>query len=527
MAMFFWSIFIVFLLIITIYTAKRFESQSGSVLRAALFGGLLVLGGLILFGIYRYSSSLPEELEITASTPTERRIKIARSPNITPGYAETLSRDQDANVRYELAANQSLSEEILERLLDDPVPTVRKRLSRNITVPLDMIEDHISEEKDPEVRKAFEEALRLRKERELRSNSGQVDSDPRLRITEALEKLPADSEDARKITHAINGGSFMSPIDILASDANADVRYAAASSTRASAPVLTRLLGDSDPGVQLMATITLSRKETATTDTLETFSLHSNAYVREAVALNANTPVYILEQLSKDPVEAVLMAVAGNRNTPPHVLDALAQHKNVDIQRRIARHANASESALELLATSKDTEARRRVALNPHTPGLALDRLTTDAETPVRIAVALNAVTSPPLLLVLAGDEQVSVRTAAAGNPLTPTEVVKQLAEDKAPQVRLAAQHNLRNFAETLRNLGSDSDVFIRRQVAQNPKTPPETLEHLAKDTDVYVRERVALNPHTPRLSLDALSRDKEEQVRLAVRENPSYRPNP
>lgn len=523
MVIFFWLLFFVFLAGIMVFTAKRFEPKTAYKLKIAIFIIMGFIGLLSLVGFYRYTAGLPEEQRITADTTVDRRLKIASSPYIAPAHAKYLSQDADRTVRYELAANQALDEDIMRILMNDPDPNVRKRLSRNLTVPLDLIESQSMKEGDPIVRQAYADALFFRKKRAADKKSGVVlDVDPRVRITEALEKLSPDSEDYRKIRLSTSGKPFLYSIDMLASDINPDVRYAAASNTSMSGTVLRELQKDPDKGVQEMAILTMSRKDSTDADSLETFSLHTNTYIREAVANNPHTPSYILEQLSRDGHKQVLLAVAGNEKTPSHILSKLAGMKDVEILRRIARHSTTPESALRDLALHDDPEVRRRVALNANAPDNALERLGRDNTAEVRVATSMNMSSSPVLLARLAGDPEVRVRAAVAMNPSTPVEVVKDLAKDKAPQVRLPAEHNLRNFAETLRNLGKDNDVFRRRQVAQNLNTPPATLAELAGDEDVYVRERVALNPNTTREVLSRLSRDSAEQVRLAVAENPN-----
>lgn len=524
MVIFFWLLFFVFLGGVMVFTAKRFEPKTAYKLKITIFIIMGFIGGLSMLGFYRYTAGLPEEQRITADTTVDRRLKIASSPYIAPAHAKYLSQDAERSVRYELAANQALDEDIMRILMNDPDANVRKRLSRNLTVPIEMIESQSMKEGDPIVRQAYADALFFRKKRAADGKKGVIlNVDPRVRITEALEKLAPDSEDYRKIRLSTSGKPFLYSIDMLASDPNPEVRYAAASNTSMSGTVLRELLKDPDKGVQEMAILTMSRKDSTDPDSLETFSLHSNVYIREAVANNTHTPSYILEQLSRDGHKQVLLAVSGNENTPSHILAALASSKDVEILRRVARHTTTPESSLRDLALHDDSEVRRRVALNPNAPATGLERLGRDSTPEVRVATAMNMGASPVLLAKLAGDGEVGVRAAVAMNPSTPVEVVKDLAKDKAPQVRLPAEHNLRNFAETLRNLGKDNDVFLRRQVAQNLNTPAATLAELSNDDDVYVRERVALNPNTARDVLSKLSRDAEEQVRLAVAENPNH----
>lgn len=522
----FWLLFFVFLAAIGVYIIRRYETRTPAefLIKLGTLSVMLVIGAMALIAMFRYYHNLPEEYVLRPDTPLEQKLQLTQIQNLHPKLAEQLSEDNNQQVRYALAANFTLEKDTIKALLNDPDENVRKRMARNLSIPISLLESQLDKEQSPQVRATIEDTLRFRTERQTREKrKTPLEPDPLVRIEEALESLGEDSEDARKIRLAIGSRPFLYSIDALASDPNPDVRYAVASNTATSSAILKHLLKDTDPGVQVMAAISLSRKDNTDIDLLETFSQHGNPYVREAVAANISTPIHILEQLSRDGLPTIVAEVAANPNTPSHVLLMLANAEQIDIRRRVARHPQSPDSALRKLALEKDDEIRRRVAANPMASPTVQESLSNDENPQIRAAVAMNAQASPSALAILSNDPHASVRAAVAANPNTPADIVKKLVNDSNTYVQSQAEHNLRNFSQTLRNLSKDTDIFIRRQVAQNHNTPAETLTELAKDADVHVRERVALNPNTPRDVLSELAQDSAEQVRWAVEENPNY----
>lgn len=524
---FFWLLMFATIGGLLYYTLILFVPKNESdrkIQRAALyFAGILTL--ITLTAMLRfYSADREESLVINQDMSIEQRTLIARTAvHLTHHNFEILANDPEKTVRYQLTVRRDLPENIVTLLLADKDPSIRKRMVRNLAASKDDLQNRLQVEQDHSVIETIKAAIQLRDAPNSPAYKQAAEGtiqDPALRLTEALEQISADSELAVKIRKATASNPMFYSVDSMAADENADVRYAVASNPAASTLVLITLLSDKDTGVQQMAAMTLSEKPDAEMDTLETFSHHSNPYIRIAVAKNPNAPTYVLDTLSKDADSRVLQQVASNPHSSSHGLEILAKQDDIEIRRRVARQPQANQSTLAELAEDKDIEVRRRVASNEHTLVDTLEALSEDKSAVVREAVANNPRAPLEVLMKLAKNPTPSVRAAVAINRAASVEIIKRLASDEDPNVRNAANHNLRHFKETLENLGEDSNVFLRRQVAQNPDTPGKTLEKLAEDQDVYVRERVALNPNTPATIVQQLLNDPEEQVRLAAQEN-------
>ncbi|MCH2548094.1 MAG: hypothetical protein MK052_10865, partial [Alphaproteobacteria bacterium] len=283
----FWIFFFLFLTAISTFIIRRYETKSTSdfMMKFAFLGVILLIGGMSMVGMFRYYHNLPVGFELREDAPLSQKLEVATSTEITPELAQQLSKDSNREVRYELAANFYIDVTAIANLLEDPNVAVRKRMARNLSVPIEMLESRLHSEKDPSVIATIQESIRFRKSR--LAGTGQsipVDPNPRLRITEALELLDEGSEDYRKIRLAIGSRPFLYSVDSLASDKNPDVRYAAASNINVSNTVLKELLRDVDAGVRTMASITLGRKENTEGELLESLSMKNNSFIREAVA---------------------------------------------------------------------------------------------------------------------------------------------------------------------------------------------------------------------------------------------------
>jgi hypothetical protein len=79
--------------------------------------------------------------------------------------------------------------------------------------------------------------------------------------------------------------------------------------------------------------------------------------VRYWVAANPNTPVGVLEALSKDDYEDVRWEVAQNPNTPMGVSEVLAEDEDEDVRRGVSRNPN---SAAQILVRGFEYERRQK-----------------------------------------------------------------------------------------------------------------------------------------------------------------------
>ena len=77
------------------------------------------------------------------------------------------------------------------------------------------------------------------------------------------------------------------------------------------------------------------------------------------LVINPNTPVCILEELSKNEESWVRRYVAKNPNTPASILEELSKDKNRGVQFYVVLNPNTSKKTLISFLENKDNEIRR------------------------------------------------------------------------------------------------------------------------------------------------------------------------
>jgi hypothetical protein len=185
---------------------------------------------------------------------------------------------------------------------------------------------------------------------------------------------------------------------------------------------------------------------------LRSLSYHSDAGIRNIVALREDCSPRILRRLAKDLENAA--TVAHNPLTPPKVLARLAGHFLPAVSSAVASNPGTPDEALRQLASANDPASLAMfVARNPSCPADVLEQLATH-----------------PLA---------AVRWQVAGNRSTPRHVLEALAEQSDFGIRwhLAARHEL--APETLLTWARE-DIHVARIIARTPTKWNEVLDSLA-----------------------------------------------
>ena len=86
---------------------------------------------------------------------------------------------------------------------------------------------------------------------------------------------------------------------------------------------------------------------------LETYAVHEDPHIRQAVASHSNVNSELLHHLSQDPNHDVKLAVAVNKNTSENTLNGLSNSPSMYIKNAIANHPNASKYLLRKLALDR------------------------------------------------------------------------------------------------------------------------------------------------------------------------------
>ncbi|MDR2637547.1 MAG: hypothetical protein LBB55_04345, partial [Zoogloeaceae bacterium] len=268
---------------------------------------------------------------------------------------------------------------------------------------------------------------------------------------------------------------------------------------------------------------------------------HEDFWVRLGVAGNPNAPLSVLARLAGEDADFAkfvhrnLMAVARNPNTAPERLAELADHEDYRIRDEVAENPGTPLYLLERLAEDIEFTADS-VASNPNTPPELLARLVDREEeigdefVDIRCAVASNPNTPPELMARLVktgGDRGYGILVGVAANPHTPLEILINLASAEDHDIeKYVGGRDLRGLV--LKNPSLPADVVARfteglqrEDTAKNPDTPPEILAGLVNDEFYWVRLAVAAHPRTPPEVLVMLARDADEDVREKVAEHP------
>lgn len=281
-------------------------------------------------------------------------------------------------------------------------------------------------------------------------------------------------------------------------------------------------------------------------DLIQRLARDSSVNVRKAVARNTETPVSILSELSKDKASSVREAVALNIKTPPkrlwemidapdlvgyvarnqglslEMLRALAANANPDTRAIVAANPSTPEEILLVLARDEDSRVKKSILAHPARPVAVLKVLAKDTDPTVRANLAYYSRLPMEILTILLQDPEPCVRIAigqnsAIWNSSRWQDISRELARDKDEGVRLVAAANPCIDQETLLELASDPSSKVRLVVAGNTKVTPDILAKLAADEDVLIRRTVAWQDGTPPQALTRLAVDKDADVRTSV----------
>ncbi len=112
-------------------------------------------------------------------------------------------------------------------------------------------------------------------------------------------------------------------------------------------------------------------------EALEVLSSYKDSDVKGFVSRNKNTPIEILDTLSRcrDSYSWIKEGVAGNKNTGSDTLEKLSKCKDWWVKNEVAKNKNASKETLEFLSRDKDYGVILGVARNKNTSKKTLKRL--------------------------------------------------------------------------------------------------------------------------------------------------------
>ncbi|MFC1526720.1 hypothetical protein ACFL6X_07925 [Candidatus Latescibacterota bacterium] len=240
----------------------------------------------------------------------DREQKRRANTSSNPHELSLLADDEDAGVRFFVAANRYTPLGTRLALAADPEPAVRS----GVAMSLDY--DPLA---PPEVRD----------------------------LVEGLSVgLAADGNILVRLTLVENGRLPRSAFDALAVDADYIVRRKLAENLYAPAGVLDQLSADTVSTVQLAALVHPNVPVTRLTE----LSANADPLIRMAVCQNTNTPATTLDSLALDPQALVRRLVASHPNTRLPTLRRLATDADLAVLMAVAQHPRADRQLLMALA---------------------------------------------------------------------------------------------------------------------------------------------------------------------------------
>ncbi len=243
----------------------------------------------------------------------DREQKRRANTTSNPQELALLADDEDAGVRFQVAANRHSSLGTILALADDPEPTVRSGVA--LTLEYDALA--------PREVRTIKESIAMR-----------LSQDPQVLVRLALVK---------------NGRIPVAVLDSLSLDEDQVVRRKVAASAYASKTALATLAQDSVLAVQTTALA----NPNAPASWLRRQAAHSKTAVIMAVCRNINTPGSVLDSLSVNKIPVIRASVASHEKTRLETLDRMAKsktEKEESVLLAIASHPQADRSLLTYLA---------------------------------------------------------------------------------------------------------------------------------------------------------------------------------
>ena len=188
--------------------------------------------------------------------------------------------------------------------------------------------------------------------------------------------------------------------------------------------------------------------------------------VRQAIALNPNTPVRCLEKLAKSQKGRIRRAVAGNPNITISILELLAKDKEYTVRKAVAKRTQLSSQILEMLVKDKSESVRSNAMANPNLSEKMSERILCEGYAGDFLKQNPNFLSSHPNIL---------------------TVIINKHAKSRCRFVSFLALCQPEIYQEILLEKSCSVSWLERFAVAQNPKTTTDILQNLAKDSNQIV----------------------------------------
>jgi pentose-5-phosphate-3-epimerase len=510
-------------------------------------------------------ASPPEALDELARG-ADNAIFAATHPRLAPATAERLAQTAAPNVLFHLAANDALSEAVLEKVHGAARALANQGQRREVAAQLltnpatpaplrQMLLAELSPLASSDVRMQVVLGLgagapdeRARLIGQLLAGKGrEALASHRRTPPETLQVLARDTTPEVRRLVAGNGSTLASTLDTLASDPSQPVRAAVARNPSAPPHILARLLGDDDrlvsesvkQNVAWLRSAEHAGREAAQVsataparfvnqvrepDRLARLAQHEDPAIRCAVAAHRLTPLESLLALASDASEAVRDALVARHDLPLQLFERLATDASPRLRERLASSPKTPPDVMIRLAHDEDPRVRARVGQNPRAPGAAIASLARDLtpELLLRHFSTPTEILEGALAPLMANDPLKFDRLATGlkSHPNAPTAALDWLARRPDASLRMIAAGHPRTSPAAREACARDTAALVRVHAAGNPAADPSILEGLAADPDPMVRRAVAMNHRTPASALAGLAGTASLKAVVALNPN-------
>lgn len=168
-------------------------------------------------------------------------------------------------------------------------------------------------------------------------------------------------------------------------------------------------------------------------DALKVLALDEDWRVRRAVAGNPFCSIEILDYLSNDILE-IKETIIKNKNIQSFIISKISNeetYRAIQLKIDIALNKNTEIHLLKELSESKEERIRAAVASNENTPIYILEKLSKDDNVDVRGATVRNKKTEADILIKMIKDIEVWIRKAIIKNPNVTEKILEEMIYDK------------------------------------------------------------------------------------------------
>ncbi|RFU40187.1 LRV domain-containing protein [Actinomadura logoneensis] len=354
---------------------------------------------------------LPEHAYAVLAEDADRRVReaLAGRHDIPPSTRRTLCADQDPGVRAAAVhAWPDPPDDITDRLLADPVPSVRRTAALKVVARRpELVPALLADDELDDYDKATKVAKTARLDRETALRLARHEDPDFREAVAANPHTPADlvAELARDPEHEVRLAVSMRPELTEEQRAAIDYHVAPKDFVRPPGWAWERL------------------------DDLQTMrrcATSAHPALRRAAAYSPYLPPDLVDLLAEDDDFSVRLLLTEHHPSPPPALLLSTLLENPFISRfdELSRPEFPREN-LRRFATSDDPGARALAAHDPDAPPDLIERLSHDPDPGVRRVMASDPRLPRPRLLALLADRETA--TAAAANPALPREVMTAL----------------------------------------------------------------------------------------------------